>query len=145
MTKEFQTVYNRKKFPGLTCTEDLAKQAHKSECDINTIVKKHLKHGIPFPTAENKFYADLSEIGDFQKSMETVLRGQELFSALPAPIRERFSNDPYQYLNFASNPANKAEMAKLGLIHIKAPASQPPKEGVLDKTPENGAQPEKAK
>jgi hypothetical protein len=36
--------------------------------------------------------------------------------ALPADIRFRFLNDPGRFVDFCSDPANRDEMSKMGLL-----------------------------
>ena len=91
-------------------------QHHKSLCDINNIIKQYDKTGLI--THVNKAiaqYGDFTEVNEYQESLNLVMEAQEAFNALPAAIRARFENDPGQFLEFATNPANADEMVELGL------------------------------
>lgn len=91
------------------------KQAFKDECDINNIMKKFQKTGA-ITHANNRFaeYGFATSV-DFTESMAIVIQAQELFNELPSSIRAKFGNSPEAFLDFAQNPDNSLEMAKMGL------------------------------
>lgn len=92
------------------------KQSFKDECDINLVMKKFEKEGqLPSMIKENPKYGDFSSPLDYQESLNTVIHANEQFAALPSSIRQRFSNDPQQFLEFAVNPKNGEELVNLGL------------------------------
>lgn len=94
----------------------MTKQSFKDETDINNILKKYLKTGI-LPLAQRVAeYGDYSDVGDYQSALNTVIGAQEAFMALPAKLRERFGNDPGQFLGFLSDPSNRKEAEELGLV-----------------------------
>lgn len=98
-----------------------AKQSMKAECDINNIVSRYNKTGqLPALIKTNPTYGDYSEPLDFQKSYNTIIKAQEQFEALPARLRERFANDPKNFLDFCSRPENIGEMETLGLLNERA-------------------------
>lgn len=99
-------------------------QHHKDASNINNIVGTHLRGpmaqaGFPIgysPNASRKpMFLDLSSV-DFQTMLNKVadVRGQ--FDALPAKLRRRFYNDPYQMVRFVENEENRQECIKLGLL-----------------------------
>lgn len=108
-----------------------AKQEFKAECDINTIMAKYAKTGLLEHV--NRYqgqYGDFSEVVDYQEALNLVSQAQEAFQSLPASIRTRFENDPGKYLAFVQDPANSAELVKMGLA-VKSPetastAASPP-------------------
>lgn len=100
------------------------KQAHVAECDINNILKQYLKTGMVrhvSQRAEMGAYADLPDQVDFQDSLNTVIRAQNVFADLPSKLRSRFGNDPREFLEFMANPDNQDEAIKLGLVTDKRP------------------------
>lgn len=103
---------------GLFCPEpSLTKQSESEACDINKIMAKYERTGLlAHLNANEAFYADVSNVPDYQGAFEVVRKADELFMSLPAEIRARFENDPGKYLEFVSNPANKDEMVKLGIV-----------------------------
>lgn len=99
----------------------LTKQAFKDECDINKIVERHAAQGtldeylgLSFQQRSGQ-YLDLSESVDFQTAHNIVQNAQNAFNSLPARVRERFQNDPGQFLEFMSDPKNAEEAVTLGL------------------------------
>jgi len=95
----------------------MAQQQFKDESDINTLVKKYLLKGVTPPGARIKppQYADFTSI-DFQEMQNTIADVQFNFQSLPARLRSKFQNSPYQLLRWLENPANEAEAVKYGLI-----------------------------
>lgn len=101
---------------GLECLDpSLAQQSAKDESDINTIVKRfnltgELPSGVAVPQ-----YADFADIGDYHSALNMVIAADNAFMAMPAAIRAKFGNDAGAFVDFVSNPDNKAEVDKLGL------------------------------
>lgn len=124
-------------FPGLVC-EDFdpitgeklpcrTKQADKEGCDIHVILRRIEQGGmLPDMIRREPRYGDFSNVKDYRESMETVLRAQEQFEALPFAVRDRFEHDPERMLEFVSDPANKDELVKLGLALPKKPQEAVP-------------------
>jgi len=106
---------------GLKCEDkSLAQQHLKEETDINNIVQTFTRtgmlpqHSLP-PLAE-----DFQIIKSFQQAMDLVVEARESFQQMPAEVRNRFQNDPARFVEFCSNPDNKAEMRKWGLYSPEA-------------------------
>lgn len=106
----------------------MTKQAHREECDINNILKQYRQTGVIKhinAKAAQGSYQDLPDPVDFQEALNMVLRSEDSFATLPALVRDRFSNNPEQFLEFLADPANRLEAEKLGLIRPPAPAPEP--------------------
>lgn len=111
------------------CKEKGARQADAASCDINNIVKQFDKTGTLPMVDVNALYADVSTIGDYRSALEQVALADEYFMALPPKVRERFGNDPAEFLDFTSKPENRKELLEmLGLPADKPaePAAIPP-------------------
>lgn len=107
----------------------MTKQEFKRECDINNIVKQFQATGMVQHVnarAKEGAYIDLPSDLDFQNSVEVVRQAQASFMSLPSKIRDRFGNDPAQFLNFMSNPANLEEAQQLGLVEKPRQEAPPP-------------------
>jgi len=114
-----------------TDPKSMTQQHFKSECDINTILKKYRKSGLLEHV--NQYagkYEDLSEPTDYQTALNIVISAQASFDSLPSYIRKKFDNDPSQFLDFVNNPDNLEEMENMGLIQTPAEPIQPPAETV---------------
>lgn len=122
----FRTAYGpHMKVPTTFVGPGRTKQSFKAECDINTIVNRFLKTGIF--DATNKHapkYGDCTGL-EFQAGMETVLKAQKMFDELPALVRNRFQNDPGQFLDFVHDEKNVEEAIRLGLLQRKAVEATP--------------------
>jgi len=91
----------------------------RDECDINNIIKRFQTTGqLPSMIKNNPQYGNFAEVTDYQTSLNLVIKAQEQFSALNARLRNRFNNDPAQFLAFVGDKANLQEMVKLGLATI---------------------------
>jgi phage internal scaffolding protein len=92
------------------------KQSFRNETDVNSIMAKFHQTGeLPGLINSNPRYGDFSTIDTYQDSLNTVMLAQDQFAALPSLVRERFHNNPAEFLEFATNKTNNAEMAKMGL------------------------------
>lgn len=96
----------------------MTKQEFKDQCNINNIIKEFTITGqithISAKAAQGAFI-DLPGSLDYQESLNVMLKAEEAFLALPAKIRDRFKNDPAEFLAFASDPANGDELIELGI------------------------------
>lgn len=95
----------------------LTRQSFKDQTDIVQIMKKYHKGESIAHLARNPGrYADLTQIKDYAKSLQTVIDAQNAFGVLPSEIRKRFNNDPQELLEFLQDDSNKSEAIGLGLI-----------------------------
>lgn len=117
---KFVTAYGEKVRQKLHFTgPGRTKQSFKDDCDVNTIINRFLKTGVMDFTNKNEpRYGDTTGL-DFTTAMQTVATAKALFMEVPPHVRQRFSNDPAQFLDFVNNPANRAEAEKLGLLKPK--------------------------
>lgn len=141
-TTHFRNGYNYdrdavSKATGLACLDpSMAKQEFKAETDINTIVEQFGLTGQMPSNARMPTYGDFSVVTDYQTAMNAVRSADEAFMALPAALREYFSNDPQTLLEFVSDDSNRPEAEKLGLI---------PTPSLTPSSPEKALAPEGAK
>lgn len=134
MTK-FVTPFNGRRVISVKFTEPtMTKQAPANEVDINKIMDRYLRTG-EMPEPRPAHYGDATAVPSYEEAMNIVNQGREAFEALPAKIRERFGNDPGQYLAFVDDESNYEEAVKLGLVAEKpAPVAEKPAEVVPDAT-----------
>lgn len=103
--------------------ECLVEQSDFEKCDINHIIERYVRTGVLESVQRtNGFYGDFSDITDFHSAHLMVEQANESFMTLPATVRERFQNDPGQFLDFVCNPDNEQEMAEMGLLNEEAHA-----------------------
>lgn len=99
------------------------------ELDINRLVEKHIKGGIPFPSAAQNNYADVSDLADFQSSMEIVTKAQETWMDVDARIRRHFGDRVENFLNALHDKSRKDELINLGIYKKPEPLPAAPVNG----------------
>lgn len=115
---------------GLVCDdESLAVQSERDECDINIIVRRFGLPGVLPSGVRQPTYGDFVGVSDYQSALAVIESADESFYAMPADVRARFGNDPAQFVDFCSDPANLSEMRKLGLAVPETPEPLPPGTG----------------
>jgi len=92
-------------------------QQFKDETNVNKIIAKYTQTGELQHLRKNKgVFADMSNLGSYQESLNLVLKANQSFSELNAQTRNRFGNDPQQLIDFLADDSNRDEAVKLGLI-----------------------------
>lgn len=115
----------------------ITKQAFKDECDVNKIIKRWARTGLLEHVNQYKgSYVDLPEEMDYRTAMDALIDAEEAFSSLPAKVRQRFENDPSQFLQFVHTEGNEEEMRSLGLL---------PKQQIITPDPNNQVNPDPEK
>lgn len=110
----------------------------KNECDINSIMAKYQKTGlIDHVKTHGGSYGDMPELSEFHDAMNIITGANSMFAELPATVRNRFQNDPGEFLDFISDEENRNELVEMGLI---APEEEPE---APSSTPEEPPDPEK--
>lgn len=126
----------RRRFPRVQTDvggPSMTQQSFKKECDINQIIAKHEKNGTlsEFLMASRQerpgTYGDFSDSVAYDEALNMVSAANQRFDALPARLRERFSNSPSEFLKFINNPKNADEAVELGILKKSQaePASEP--------------------
>lgn len=95
-------------------------QSDAQEADINVIVARFGLTGMLPQNVRVPLEADFIDVYDFHTAMQSMRAAEESFAAMPANVRERFSNDPALFVDFCLQEkdgklANIEEMRKLGL------------------------------
>lgn len=123
--------------PVLDCGPEVRTKSSMAEaCDINRIMKRYHYKDIARIEAQNPgIYGDFSAVPDFMEANEIIIRANSQFEALPAKLRQRFGNDPAQFLAFVADPANKDEAKFLGLLKKDDSPESPVPGAAQDETP----------
>lgn len=119
----------------------LTQQQFKDECDINNIVKRYSDTGILPVSTKVGAFLDVSNVQDYQTSLQTVYEAQKAFDALPSNIRSHFENDPNKLIAFIEDDANREEAIKLGLIQNKIPQTETQNPKTENQIPQKQNQP----
>lgn len=109
-------------FNALSCPEESrTHQEFKEESDINTIIDRFGIGENPIEAQKWVTNVDISDAPDnYMDVMNQLNTARDQFMSLPAKLRSRFENDPHQFVEFVSNPANSEEMVNLGLAVRRA-------------------------
>lgn len=108
--------------------ENPTQQHLKDATDINLILKRYDRDGVLTHVNQARaIYGDFTIVSEYQEALDYVADAQERFAELPSGIRKRFQNDPGQFVEFVTNPANLPEMYDLGLAE-RPPARAPAEE-----------------
>lgn len=114
--------------PTLDCDplEDRTDQSFARECDINFIMKQYEEIGVVEHL--NRLQPQWGEVPDFDfhASMEMIREAELKFEALPASLRDRFGNDPHNFMEFFTREENRAEGERLGLLTPRPVPPPPP-------------------
>lgn len=98
-------------------------QEFADECDINAIMARYEKTGVVnhYNTKQPR-YLDLTDVPDFQASLNLLRVADEAFASLPANVRKTFDNDPAKFVEFAQDEKNLDQMREWGLAKpLEAP------------------------
>lgn len=107
-----------------TAEEGRAKQSEFRGTDINVIVKQYQQTGM-LPQVQPGQFLDVSVVADYREALAEVRLAESFFSSLPAEVRAEFANDPAEFLDFATDPQNRARMQELKLIPADPVVSDP--------------------
>jgi len=93
------------------------KQSFREETEINNIVAQYRATGlIEHVNKHGPKYGEMPSHDDFKEAMDVVTSSRSMFNELPAGMRNRFGNDPAQFLDFVGDDKNRDEMIEMGLI-----------------------------
>lgn len=105
--------------------DDRTEQSHLPSTDINRLLDRAQRTGaVNHLERFGGEYADFSDF-DFHASMNTIARMQEIFDAAPSEVRNEFNQDPQQFFQYVSDPANANELAQR-LPDLARPGRQRP-------------------
>jgi len=117
---EFATAYGPKIKVVVECPKGRTEQSFTRECDINNIMARYVKTGnLDHAKSYEEFYGDSTSI-ELHEALNIIKTADSMFNELPAKTRERFKNDPGEFLDFVQDEKNHQEMYDLGL------ATKPP-------------------
>ncbi len=92
------------------------RQSEAKATNINTILAQYDRTGLLPQDGREALFVDVSEMPDYRTSLDWIRSADEMFMQLPATLRARFDNEPAEFLDWTSDPANRDEMVELGLL-----------------------------
>ena len=126
---KFRTPYAYGKRPdGYRCdTASHTQQHFADETDINKLIDIAMKtksvDALLSMQTKSARYGDVSNLSDYQRSLDIVFDVEDRFMSLPATLRRHFNDDPAEYIDFISNPDNHAKGVELGIFEKTEDAS----------------------
>lgn len=108
---------------GLKCQEKSLTQQHLAdECNINKLVERFVVTGELPQLNMPPLQGDFTEAPTYQEALNLMIEANKSFMALPAKVRNKFENDPGEFVEFCSNEANRDEIRAMGLWSPEANA-----------------------
>lgn len=105
--KKFITAYQGRNIKQVDQKGEISrtKQSFKEECDVNNIMRKYFRTGqLPELARREPKYGDFASVPDYQEALNTVLRAETIFQALPSSVRAECQNDPAVFLERVKDP-----------------------------------------
>lgn len=115
----------------ILCEDESLTMQDAPDADLNALVARmgindgSLLPGMQLGVADPRFYGDFTDMPDLRSALDRLHDAEYKFADLPATIRNRFRNDPYELHAWVSDPQNLEEAVKLGLLHRTAAKSEP--------------------
>lgn len=132
-------VYSLNNLPPKVRTENnkpsKTKKEFAKEVNINQIIKRAKKYGLPMDNDKKGIYADVSNLPNYQEAFDFVRQADNDFMKMPSEIRNRFDNNPHKMINFLRDPNNLEESIKLGLREKKVPPPADPDPATVPDNP----------
>lgn len=115
--------------PTIDCGEGLTEQHHKESCDIHVIMRKAERTGILSHVRKFKGeYMNMATAPDFKTAQDTIAQAKSMFETVPSRIRNKFHNDPAEFLTFMQDDSNYDAIVEMGFdaSHLTPPAPPEP-------------------
>ena len=111
------SLYDKPLSVGITFEQpSMTEQHHLVDCDINNILAKYQDTGVVKQRTDANYGDFTIAPNDFLEAQQCLIDASDMFSKLPARVRDRFANDPYELLSFVADEANRDEAVQLGLL-----------------------------
>lgn len=94
----------------------LAKQEHKTVCDINNVMlRAQTGAGLSHLARHGGEYGDFSHWDEntYENMQIEKARGVSIFNELPAELRAEFDNNPGKFFQFVNDPKNNDRLEEL--------------------------------
>lgn len=105
-----------KKRHTIDCSKDGRTRKGCAYNNPNEIMRKYKDTGA-IPMLEDKgVYEDVSALGDYHDACNRRIMAKNAFTALDISLQNKFEGDPQNMIDFLSNPENREEAVKLGLV-----------------------------
>lgn len=125
MSKKFYVPYTAHSRCSFHFTQSsMVRPEFQKESDINDIVKNYSSDNLLYNNPSRKpHYGDFSSTNDYLSACDLIDSVNDYFDSLPSNLRDRFANDPSNFLDYINDPKNLEEASKLGLVEISKDAT----------------------
>lgn len=122
---KFPTRFSPRRVPGFASSKP--SMTHQEDLRPSLVENILRGHGVGVRAGTPLFGDFTATPADFQGAVDLLDRTQAAFDELPSAVRDRFGNDPAALLSFLSDPRNRDEAARLGLLRVtpKGGSSEP--------------------
>lgn len=127
MTKRaFRNRYSKIDHEGILFTQpSLTEQSAFDDVNIHSLVNRGMNNLKP-NTMKPLYGVDVSSLPEYQESLQIVADAKNAFEAMPVELREKFHNNPEEFLQFVDNKEeNYDEGVKLGIFSPNDKPSKP--------------------
>lgn len=101
---------------GLLCLDkSLTVQSEKDSCDLNVLMQRYTVRGELPQLNMPPLQGDFTDTPTYQEALNLMVSANRSFMALPARVRNKFENDPGQFVAFMSDENNRDEIRQMGL------------------------------
>lgn len=129
----FFTRFKRPENPAIDFSkcEKLVAIEFAQEADINFLLVRYKNTGSLYSAddmikaSRRPQFGDFTGIPDYQESLDKMRNALDMFADLPLHVRQRFSDDPVQLLEFLQDEKNLDEAVKLGLCAASVNKDEP--------------------
>lgn len=116
---------HRRRVQTVMTPDSITQSEFAKEADINYLVEKHVRAGIPFPTQTLADFRDVSGAVDFQEAQNIIIKARETWYSLDPKIRRHFGDQPENFLSALEDPERHDELIRLNVIKRPEPAQNP--------------------
>jgi hypothetical protein len=118
----------------------MTRQEFRKESDMGTLIQRYTKTGSFYDPLKPSVgsprvpaYLDCASIPDFAGVQDKISAAMDAFGRLPSSVRDRFNNNLTAFVAWISDPANREEAVKEGLLPstlgVTTPEGQKPVHG----------------
>lgn len=106
--------------------DTLTQQQFAEDADINIVLKRFgvTDGALPPVAIDPTYFGDFADATDFREALDRTQEAREHFALLPANLRAKWNNNPYELWQWINDPANIAEAIELQML-VKPEATAP--------------------
>jgi len=107
----------RRRVTTVIADKSMTKQADLKRACIHNILNKYEKTGLLPQRKAQPIEGPVPDVNSYHQAMTILVEAQTAFNELPSDIREKFNNNPAEFLEFVNDEENQEEMKEMGLTN----------------------------